>query len=120
MATVHVSHTLGDLEAALASRPARITTGLVQAVEKTGTRGNTLARRFAQELSGPHGTSYFKRLSGESTGALSYEYGPHAGGVPVGGGWRHGTPNTELDRSADIVGPAFARLVRDVLEDTSL
>lgn len=117
---IHVTHTLADLEAALISRPARVMKGSAKAVVKEGRRGNVLAQRFAQELSGPHGTAYWKRLSGESAGALQYEYGPHSGGVPVGGGWRHGTPNTELDRSADIVGPALAKDIRGVLEDTSL
>ena len=117
---IHVSHTLGDLEAALISRPARVVKGSAKAIVKEGRRGNNLARRFAQELSGPHGKNYFKRITGESTGALSYEFGPHSGGVPVGGGWKHGTPNTELDRAADIVGPALAKDIRGVLEDTSL
>ena len=117
---IHESDTLAALEAELLSRPARVKKGVAKAVVKEGRRGNTLARRFAQELSGPHGTSYFKRITGESTGAWSYEFGPHSGGVPVGGGWRNGTPNTELDRSADIVGPALAKDIRGVIEDTSL
>lgn len=117
---IHAANTLAGLEAALASRPARVRAGVAKAVLKEGKRGNNLARRFAQELSGPHGKSYFKRISGESRGAWAYEYGPHSGGVPVGGGWRNGTPNTELDRSADIVGPALARDVHGVIEDTSL
>ena len=117
MATVHVSHHLGALIADMDAIPAKVKTKGAKVVKKNGAAGTKLARRFAQELSGPHGKAYFKRITGESTGALEYEYGPHAGGVPVGGGWRHGTPNTELERSQDIIGPRFAADVDFMIRD---
>lgn len=117
MATVHVSHSIGDLARDMARIPAKAIREGGKVVRKNGREGTTLAKRFAQELSGPHGTAYFKRISGESTGALEYEYGPHAGGVPVGGGWRHGTPNTELERSLDVIGPKFAKGIDAMVDD---
>ncbi len=117
MATIRVTrNTVGGLARDLAAIPAKTQIGAAKAVQKNGKRGLNLAQRFAQELSGPHGTNYHKRITGESLGAFEYEYGPHAGGTPVGGGWRHGAPNTELERSMDVVGPALAKDIRDVLE----
>ena len=109
MATVRVEHSIGDLARDMARIPPKAIREGAKVVRKNGREGTKLAQRFAQELSGPHGKSYWKRITGESTGALEYEYGPHAGGVPVGGGWRHGTPNTELERSLDVVGQKFAK-----------
>src|SRR5687768_16598006 len=99
----------------MARIPAKMVRGGSRIVRKDGAAGLKIAQRFARELSGPHGTSYWKRITGEPTGAMEYEYGPHAGGVPVGGGWRHGAPNTELERSTDVIGPKLAKDVRDLL-----
>lgn len=116
MATVRVTHSIGDLARDCAAIPGKMRAEGSKVVRKNGAAGTKLAQRFARELSGPHGTAYWKRISGESTGALEYEYGPHAGGVPVGGGWRHGTPNTELERSLDVIGPKFAKDVGDMAD----
>lgn len=113
---VNVQHTIGDLASDLARLPAKGVRKFSGTVKRNGREGTELARRFAQELSGPHGTNYFKRITGEPVGALEYEYGPHAGGVPVGGGWRHGAPNTELERSLDVIGPKLAADLGDDLE----
>lgn len=116
MATIRVTHTIGDLAADAARIPAKVKREGRKIVRKNVRDGNTLARRYARELSGPHGKNYFKRITGEMTGALEGEYGPHDGGVPVGGGWRHGAPNTELERSQDVIGPRFARDVREMAD----
>ena len=113
---INVEHTIGDLARDMARIPGKVHAGGARVVKKNGAQGTKLAQRFAQGLSGPHGSAYWKRISGESVGDLSYEYGPHAGGVPVGGGWRHGTPNTELERSLDVVGPRFAKDVDGVVD----
>lgn len=116
MATVRVIHDIDDLANDLASIPGEAIRKGASIVRKNGRRGTELARQYARELSGPHGLHYYKRITGESTGALEYEYGPHAGGVPVGGGWRHGVPNTELERSMDVVGPKFADEIGDMVD----
>jgi hypothetical protein len=72
--------------------------------------GGLLTQRIAQGASGPHGKNYWKRISSEMTGPLSGEWGP-TGVVDnnaVGGGWRHGPPNTDLEKSQDVIGPKFA------------
>lgn len=118
MAIVRVTqNTVGNVARDLAAIPAKTRTGAAKAVRKNGAAGTKLAQRFAQELSGPHGKNYWKRITGESIDAFTYEYGPHAGGLPVGGGWRHGTPNTELERSMDVIGPKFAKDIRDVIDE---
>lgn len=116
MATVHVTHSIGDLARDMAAIPPKAIREGSKVVRKNVREGNTLARRYARELSGPHGKNYYKRISGEMLGALEGEYGPHAGGLPVGGGWRHGTPNTELERSQDVIGPKFAKGIDDMVD----
>lgn len=108
--------------------------GLARDVEKIGVKtrpamvsvvrdglkvGTALARTYAKESAGPHGRAYFKRINSEMHGSgglfgntISGEYGP--AGIPktefVGAGFRNGH-NTDLPRSADIVGPSFGRSV---------
>lgn len=116
MSSVRVTHGI-DMLAADARRAAVTARGRMTTVVKKNTeQGNRLAQRFAREMSGPHGKAYYKRLSGEMTGPLTGEYGPHDGGTPVGGGWRNGPPNTDLPRSADIQGPRFAKDAAKALE----
>jgi hypothetical protein len=116
MATVHVTHSIGDLARDMAGIPPKMVREGAKIVRKDGLAGTKLAQRYARGLSGPHGADYWKRITGESVGALAFEYGPHDGGVPVGGGWRHGTPNTELERSLDVIGPRFARDVDAMID----
>lgn len=116
MASINVMHTLADLEADL-SRIATTTRPQLSAVVKRNVeQGNRLAQAYARELSGPHGKNYWKRLTGEMLTPLSGEFGPHGGGLPVGGGWRSGAPNTELERAQDVIGPRLAGDVRDILD----
>lgn len=86
-------------------------------VMKNGQSGMLLAQEYARQKSGPHGKAYWKRISGDPTGIMSYEYGPHGGGLPVGAGWRHGPGNTDLPRSADVIGPKFAKDIDDMIDD---
>jgi hypothetical protein len=115
LATVRVTHSIGDLARDMGRIPARMVTEGSKIVKKDVRAGRTLARRYARGLSGPHGADYYKRITDEASG-LSGEYGPHDGGVPVGGGWRHGTPNTELERSLDVIGPRFAKDIDDMID----
>ena len=116
MATIHCDQTLSNTIGDLVAMPAKVVTEGSAIVARNVKAGNSLARKFAQELSGPHGKNYFKRISSEMLGALEGEWGPHAGGVPVGGGWRHGSPNTELERSQDIIGPRFLKDVDSMVD----
>jgi len=79
--------------------------------------GKSLARDYAKAGAGPHGVDYYKRITSEMYGDVTFggvtgiagEYGPE--GIPktdfVGVGFRHGV-NRDLPRSADMVGPALA------------
>lgn len=116
MVAYHFTHDIDGLAndcLAVAVRAPEDLSGVVRSNVK---QGNVIAQGFARQMSGPHGTSYWKRMSSEMTGALSGEYGPHAGGIPVGGGWRHGAGNTDLARSADTIGPKFADDVDDAVD----
>lgn len=125
MASIRVTHSIDDLSGDLA-RIAGETRPRMRGVVRDGVKvGTALARGFAKEKSGPHGSRYYKRITGSMDRGLglfgntiSGEYGPT--GIPktdfVGAGFRHGI-NTDLPRSADIVGPSFLRSVDDELGD---
>lgn len=113
---IRVFHDLDDLAEDLRTI-ATTTKARMHGVVRDNVRlGEHTAQRLAKASSGPHGLNYWKRITGEMTGDLDGEYGPHAGGLPVGGGWRHGE-NTDLPRSVDIVGPKFAKDVSDEVDD---
>lgn len=125
MATAHIRHSIGDLSADLAKIAAQ-THPRMRGVVRDGLKvGTQLARQFAKESAGPHGKNYYKRITsnmdrglGLFGNTISGEYGPE--GTPktefVGAGFRHGI-NTDLPRSADIVGPSFLRSVDDEVRD---
>lgn len=106
---IKVTHDIGDLADDLAAIPRVAIVDMSDTVRKNVDGGLRYAKGFARASSGPHGLNYFKRLTSDMHGPLSGEYGPHDGGTPVGAGWRHGPPNTDLARSADLIGPKFAR-----------
>jgi hypothetical protein len=93
-------------------------------VAKNVSLGERTEKSIAREASGPHGSAYFKRITSEMTGGFrgaatsvySGEWGPHAGGLPVGAGWRHGV-NTDSQKSADIVSPKFRADVSAMVGD---
>lgn len=87
-------------------------------VKRNVNRGTKVAQGIAKRASGPHGKNYFKRITGEMTGPLEGEFGPNAGGTPVGAGYRHGPPNTDLEKALDIVGPAFRKQVSALVDET--
>lgn len=125
MASIRVTHSIGDLSADLA-RIATETRPRMRGVVRDGLKvGTALARGYAKEQVGPHGKHLYKRINsnmdrglGLFGNTISGEYG--FDGIPksdfVGGGFRHGI-NTDLPRSADIVGPAFLRSVDDEIGD---
>lgn len=117
MATVRVTHSIGDLAKDCAKIATTAQPRLSKVVRRNVNEGTTLARGFARGSSGPHGLNYFKRITGEMTGLLEGEFGPHGDvvGNAVGGGWRNGPPNTDLERTQDVIGPKFGRDVQDEL-----
>jgi hypothetical protein len=116
MATVRVSHGIGDLVSDLVEKPAQVVREGSGVVKKNVRAGHKLAQKYAQGLSGPHGTAYYKRITAEMLTPLSGEFGPNEGGTPVGGGWRTGAPNTELERAQDVIGPKFAKDIGDMVD----
>lgn len=111
---IHVSNDLSDLAGDMARIPAEAKLDMSEAVYKNVQAGERYAKGIARRESGPHGKAYYKRITSEMTGALEGEWGPHAGGTPVGGGWRHGPGNLDMPKSAEIVGPRFARDVENL------
>lgn len=119
MATIRVTHTIDDLEADCREVATTTKARMARVVKRNVEQGNVLARKYARGASGPHGLNYYKRITSEMTGPLSGEYGPtgEVAGNAVGAGWRHGPPNTDLEKSLDIIGPRFARDVSNVADD---
>lgn len=122
---IQARHSIGDLATDLAAIKAE-TRPAMHGVVRDGLKvGKDLARTYAKESSGPHGKNFYKRINSEMhTGVglfgntISGEYGPD--GTPktefIGAGFRNGH-NTDLARSADIVGPSFLRSVDDAASD---
>lgn len=112
---IRVIDTIGDLSRDLAGIARQAKPDLARVVRKNAEEGTRLAKGFAREKAGPHGSAYHKRISAEAITPLIWEYGPT--GEPksdfVGVGFRHGI-NTDLPRSSDIVGPRLANDVQDL------
>ena len=113
--SIRLEHTVGELARDLRTIATTAKARMVGVVRDNVAFGERTAQRLAKESSGIHGLNYHKRITGEMTGELEGEYGPHAGNM-IGGGWRNGE-NTDLPRSADLVGPKFANDVRDEAAD---
>ena len=115
---VHVTHNIDDLANDLAGIPVKMMRQAPRIVKNHVNEGNRLARNFARAASGPHGKHYYKRITDEMTGPLSGEYGPTGvvAGNAVGGGWRTGPGNTDLPRSADVIGPKFADAIGEMVD----
>lgn len=113
---VTVIHNIGDLSTDLAGIAKRVQPDMAKVVRKNVNAGTRLAKANARAAAGPHGTNYYKRISGEMTGPLEGEFGPHDGGTPVGAGYRHGGVNMDLPNAADVIGPKFADDVDDAVD----
>lgn len=128
---ISVHHNLEDLEADFRTI-ARRAPGEFRGVVRDGLRaGNMLAKDFARQSERAHAKYYHAAFTTDlyamgrfSGGVNSHagEYGPVAIGqgnlAPIlEGGSRNNPPHNDLAKSADIIGPAFVRSVRDVLDD---
>lgn len=125
---VRVTHDIGDLAndcvAVIRKLPRE-----AQAVVNEGARaGNMLARDFARGSAGKHGKHYPNSMTTEAGRAFrgfgaavfSAEYGPvlgrKQGGMSFEYGSRNQPPHLDLNKSADIVGPALPGEARRMLE----
>ena len=108
---VIVRNDLSDLAADMAEIPVIAARDMVDCVRSNVESGERYMKGIARAASGPHGSAYYKRISGEMTGPLTGEFGPHDGGTPVGAGFRHDGPNMDTAKAADLIGPRFARAV---------
>lgn len=101
----------------------------MRGVVRDGIRvGADLAKANAKRTAGEHGKHYPRSITSEMGSGLglfgntiSGEYGPDAskpqGGMSFEYGSRNQPPHLDLARSADIVGPSFARSVRDQIDE---
>jgi len=111
---------------------AKIRTGAPRAlngVVRDGVRaGTTSAKGFAKTSAGRHGKRYPAAITGQMRRAYLYgegaiyhgEYGPDIsrpqGGMSFEYGSRNQKPHMDLNRSADLVGPQFAREVGNAID----
>jgi len=128
MATVRVIGSVGDLARDLESIATRVRPDM-RGVVRDGIRvGADLARTNARRTAGRHGKHYPRSITSEMNAGLglfgntiSGEYGPDTarpqGGMSFEFGSRNQAPHLDLARSADIVGPAFARSVREQIDE---
>ena len=118
MASIRVTHTIDDLASDMRKVATTARREMAGVVRRNVREGGRLTQRIARAASGPHGRLYYKRISSEMTGTLSGEWGPTGDvvGNAVGAGWRHGTANTDLEKSQDVIGPKAAKEAGDVLD----
>lgn len=110
--SITVTSSLGDLAADLRTIATESTSTMARVLAKNARQGRNLARDFARVSAGAHGTHYPTAITTERRSALSWEYGPDSA-MPQGGmsfeyGSRNQKPHLDLNKSADIVGPALA------------
>lgn len=126
--TVHVTHTIGDLARDLAQIPVKAAKECQEIVRDGAKAGAILARTNAERTAGAHGKHYPKSITSEQRSpyhfgggsVFSAEYGPdiakNQGGMSFEYGSRNQPPHLDLARSADIIGPALAQEVRQMLD----
>lgn len=117
MATVQVTHTLGDLKRDFRQIPRTMKVRGKAVVRRNVDVGTMLTKRYARAAAGPHGQAFHKRISGEMTGALQGEFGPSAvrGTRYVGVSGSEGAMN-DLRKAADRLQPRFHRDVSRMVD----
>lgn len=126
---VRVRENLGDLIADL-EKVGKEAPPKLRGVVKDGIKtGNSVAKDFARESAGAHGKHYHRAFTTEMRPTYtvfghrlySGEYGPDIaypqGGMSFEWGSRNQPPHGDLNKSADIIGPAFAGEVRGVIDE---
>lgn len=117
--SVHFEHHIGDLARDLDKIAADFRPGAGRVVAEVAREGNKLAQEIARAKYGAgHARKYAGTFSAARTGALEAEYGPAARGQGklaniLESGSRNNPPHHNLDKSADQIGPVFARRALD-------
>lgn len=113
MATVRVLHGIDDLADDLRSIALNAKLDMAETVKKAADGGQRYARSIAKQSAGRHGKHYPKSITTERRGVLEWEYGPDAsmpqGDMSFERGSRNQPPHNDLAKSADLIGPRFAR-----------
>lgn len=124
MSTVRVSSTIGDLRDDLL-RISKEAPVKLRGVVREGIKvGNEVAQTSARRQSGTHGKHYPNAFTAEMhpSGGYVYsgEYGPDAampqGGMSFEWGSRNQPPHLDLNKSADVIAPAFGRKVGEAVD----
>lgn len=120
---ITVTHTLDGLERDFRRIPPAAKKDMREVTRTAARLGNEEAKRFAQRSAGEHGKHYHRAFTWEGRGSLfggagySAEYGPVVGrpqgGMSFEGGSRNQPPHNDLAKSADFIGPVFAKEVGD-------
>ena len=117
---VNVSHSIDRLERDARQIPVKAARKMASTVRKNAEQGNRLARSIARRSAGSHGKHYPNAFTAEARGALAWEYGPDAsrpqGGMSFEYGGRNQPPHLDLNKSADVQGPRFARDAGNILD----
>lgn len=120
---VTITSTLEYLESDLKHLAAQTRKDMRDVVREGIKVGNTVAKDNARRSAGRHGKHYHRAFSAEmhadfhgfGTSVFSGEYGPDIskpqGEMSFERGSRNQPPHLDLARSADVVGPAFAKKV---------
>lgn len=121
---VIVTDTIGDLVSDLAAIPPKAAKDMMGCVRDGARAGNEIAKTSAKRTAGEHGKHYHRAFSsdvrrpffGFGAAVYSAEYGPDAakrqGAMSFERGSRNQPPHLDLAKSADVIGPIFAREVR--------
>lgn len=120
---VIVTDTIGDLVKDMAAIPPKAARDMMACVRDGARAGNEIAKESAKRTAGAHGKHYHKAFTvsagrgfrGFGAAVYSAEYGPDAskrqGGMSFERGSRNQPPHLDLAKSADVIGPIFAREV---------
>lgn len=117
---VTVTSTLRWLEGDLRDLAKRSDRDLRDVVREGIRQGNRVAKDSAKRTAGAHGKHYHRAFTEEmhpsaGMGTYSGEYGPDEskpqGGMSFERGSRNQPPHLDLAKSADAIGPAFAKKV---------
>lgn len=120
---VRVHHTLGDLSADMMNIARTAQRDMASTVRQAGIVGNTVAKDNARRTSGRHGKLYPRSFTWEMSSfhgfgasVFAVQYGPDAsrpqGNMEFEWGNHQYGPHLDLNRSADLMGPALAGEVR--------
>lgn len=112
---VRVISGIDDLESDMRHIAVESPKDMAEVVRTSAEAGQRYARSFAKRSAGRHGKHYPNSITAEPLGPLAWEYGPDAslpqGGMSFEHGSRNQPPHLDLAKSADIIGPRFARAV---------